>query len=176
MTVPHLARPTHDDVDALHRICSDPRVWTHFPSLRHTHREQTTALVEKWLQGWERDGLGTWVVRSTADGDMLGYGGCTVLGGEVWNLGYRLAPEAQGQGLAGHVALEGARRAGETRPELPVIAYLLEHNQASRRTAERAGLTLRHRAPDAGNPDPAAVRLVLADRPLDDRQLATALA
>ncbi len=43
---------------------------------------------------------------------------------------------------------------------------------------DRPGPTLVRRGPDAGNPDPAAVRLVLADRPLDDDLLAavTALA
>lgn len=53
------------------------------------------------------------------------------------------------------------------RADLPVTAYLLEHNVGSRRAAERAGLTLVWRGPDAGNPDPAAVRLVYADRDLD---------
>jgi hypothetical protein len=61
--------------------------------------------------------------------------------------------------------LDAARAAD---PDRPVVAYLLEHDEASRRRAERAGLTLVWRGPDAGNPDPAAVRLVLADRPLDD--------
>jgi hypothetical protein len=49
-----------------------------------------------------------------------------------------------------------------------VIAYLLEHNRESRGRAERTGLQLVWRGPDAGNPDPDAVRLVYADRPLDD--------
>lgn len=31
-----LDAPTPDDLQALHEIYSDPRVWTHFPSLRHT--------------------------------------------------------------------------------------------------------------------------------------------
>ena len=53
-------------------------------------------------------------------------------------------------------------------PGRPVIASLLEHNVESRRRAERAGLSLVWRGPDAGNPDPAAVRLVYADRPLTD--------
>lgn len=170
-----LTPPTDADVDALHRICSDARVWTHFPSLRHTDRATTAAMVERWQQGWSRDGLGTWVIRDES-GDVIGYGGCTVLDGAVWNLGYRLAPEAQGRGIATDVACAAVAEARETRPDLPVIAYLLEHNESSRRTAERVGLTLRHRAPDAGNPDPEAIRLVLADRELDDVQLAAALA
>ena len=44
-------------------------------------------------------------------------------------------------------------------------------NPASRITAERLGLALVWRGPDTGNPDPAAVRLIYADRPIDDGQL-----
>ncbi|MBY4236732.1 hypothetical protein HQO43_07155 [Rhodococcus fascians] len=46
------------------------------------------------------------------------------------------------------------------------MAYLLEHNLSSARVAERAGLKLVSRGPDIGNPDPEAIRLVYADRPL----------
>ncbi len=52
-------------------------------------------------------------------------------------------------------------------PDRPVVAYLLEHDLESRGRAERAGPPLQWRGPDAGNPDPAAVRLMYADRPLD---------
>ncbi|MBJ7453736.1 MAG: hypothetical protein JHC71_16875, partial [Blastococcus sp.] len=54
----------------------------------------------------------------------------------------------------------------------PVVAVLLEHNERSRGLAERAGLRPCWRGPDAGNPDPAAVRLVYADRDLDATLLA----
>ena len=63
----------------------------------------------------------------------------------------------------------------EVMPEVPVIAFLVEHNRPSAAVAEKAGLSLVHRAPDAGNPDPAVMRLVYADRPLSAVQLATAL-
>jgi len=52
------------------------------------------------------------------------------------------------------------------------MAYLLEHNRESRGRAERSGLELVWRGPDAGNPDPDAVRLVYADRPVDGDLLA----
>ena len=51
---------------------------------------------------------------------------------------------------------------------LPVVL----HNAESRGRAERSGLTLLWRGPDAGNPDPDAARLVYADRPVDDDLLA----
>ncbi|HEY1701888.1 MAG TPA: hypothetical protein VGG75_19450 [Trebonia sp.] len=62
--------------------------------------------------------------------------------------------------------------ARSARPELPVAALLLEHNRASAAVAERAGLDLIWRGPDACNPDPAAIRLVYADRPIDSDTIA----
>ncbi|WP_200936574.1 hypothetical protein [Rhodococcus sp. Leaf278] len=55
------------------------------------------------------------------------------------------------------------------------MAYLLEHNVASARVAQRAGLELITRGPDVGNPDAAAVRLVYADRPLSTPQVDSVL-
>lgn len=166
-----LARPTTADAAALYAICSDPRVWTHFPSLRHTDIEQSRAMVNRWMEAWDRDGLGTWVVRDPHDHAVIGYGGCSITQVAFWNLGYRFAFDAQGQGFATELALEAVQQAKARRPELPVVAYLLEHNVASARVAEKVGLSLVHRGPDAGNPDPEAVRLVYADRALSADEL-----
>ena len=170
-----LERPAAHDVAAIHRIYSDPRVWAHFPSGRQATIEQTDQMVQLWLQGWERDGLSTWLIRDAETGELLGNGGCSVRAEAFWNLGYRLAFEAHGRGVASAVASYAVEQAQLTRPDLPIVAYLLEHNLASARVAQKAGLTLRHRGPDAGNPDPEAVRLVFADRDLNADQLASAL-
>ena len=55
-------------------------------------------------------------------------------------------------------------------PEAPIVAYLLEHNEASRRTAERAGMTQVWRGPD--REVPGGIRLVYADRTLSAAALA----
>ena len=89
--------------------------------------------------------------------------------------GAAFAGTAMGCGAGALLAAAAVAAAQRLRPDVPVVAYLLEHNEASARVAERVGLTLRHRAPDAGNPDAAAVRLVHADRPLTESQLAAAL-
>lgn len=170
-----LSRPVPEDLPALFSILSDPRVWTHFPTLRHTDVSETEAAVQRWTEGWEANGLDTWVVRRRDDATPIGYGGCSVLGGEVWNLGYRLAPEAQGHGYATELARAAVVQAHRRRPDMPVIAYLLEHNTASARVAIRLGLELVHRGPDAGNPDPAATRLVYADRALTPDELHAAM-
>ncbi len=81
-----------------------------------------------------------------------------------WNLYYRLAPECQGQGYASELAAAAIAVANQVDPTQPVVAYMLEHNTASWRVAERVGLTRIWVGPDEGNPDPDAVRFVYADR------------
>jgi len=165
-----LAHPVDEDIKPIYRICSDPRVWTHYPSLRHTTQDRTAAMVGQWRAEWAAAGLGTWVMRD--DEKTVGYGGCSVRG-EVWNLGYRLAPEHHGHGYATEVAREAMARARQIDRSRPIAAYLLEHNVGSLAVARRVGLELMHRGPDAGNPDPSAVRLVLADRRLKPAELAS---
>lgn len=160
-----------EDLAGLHLICSDPRVWTHFPSLQHVKIEQTRVLLDRWINSWDRDELGTWVVRQPGSQTVIGYGGCSVKQGTFWNLGYRFAYSAQGQGFATELSLEAIRQAKICRPDLPIVAYLLEHNLASARVAEKAGLSLVHQGIDVGNPDPNAIRLAYADRQLSARAL-----
>jgi len=123
-------------------------------------------MLDGWMAEWQRDGLGVWVVRRHGDPAIIGYGGCSIKRDTFWNLGYRFAFEAQGHGFATEVSVEGIRQAKVQRGDLPIVAYLLAHNRASARVAEKVGLTLVHEGPDAGNPDPDAVRLVYADRAL----------
>ena len=168
--------PAVDDIEAIHEIYGDPRVWKHLPSRRHANLATTAAKVKSWIDAWERDGQSAWIVRDATTGDVLGHVGCSVRREAFWNLGYRLSIDAQGRGIATRVATMAVTRAKQVNPELPVVAYLLEHNHASARVAEKCGLTLQHRAPDVGNPDPNAIRLVYADRALSSEQLRAALA
>ena len=173
---------TADDVDALHVVHADPRTWEHLPSGRHTERSATELLVLRFVGDWSVHGLGYWAVRdlahpACADAPVLGVGGCAPRRSDdgralAWNVYYRLAPQAWGSGYAREITAAGRAAAAEVDPGLPVVAYLLEHNHASRRTAERAGLQQVWRGPDAGNPDPAAVRLVYADRDVEPGVLA----
>jgi RimJ/RimL family protein N-acetyltransferase len=177
-----LDAPRVDDLDALHEIYGDARTWTHLPTGRHADPDRTAQLLERWLDDWRTTGLGAWVVHEAADpSTVIGHGGCALRGdaesgGAFWNLGYRFSPEAQGRGYATELSRAAIEAARGLRPEVPVVAYLLEHNVASARVAEKVGLVLRHRAPDAGNPDPDAIRLVYADRELSPAELRSTLA
>lgn len=162
------------DLDEHWALMSDPGVWEHLPSGRHTSPDRTREAIEHSVGHWARDGLGYWTARLREDlsglaaaGTMVGTGGCALRAGTSWwNLYYRLTPRAWGRGLAAELVTAAIDAAHEVDPERPVIAYLLEHNVQSRLRAEKAGLTQVWRGPDAGNPDPDAVRLVYADRPL----------
>ena len=166
-----LARPTERDLPELHDLHADPAVWTHLPSARHTALAETRELIERYQAGWEANGLDVWVARDTATGALVGIGGPSLRGGVAWNLYYRLAPAAWGRGYAQELIAAARAAASASAPDLPVVAFLLEHNEGSRRAAERAGLEVVWRGPDAGNPDPDAVRLVFADRVLSDEAL-----
>ncbi|MGY1709548.1 GNAT family N-acetyltransferase [Geodermatophilus sp. SYSU D00758] len=164
------------DLDAHAALMADPGTWAHLPTGRHTSPEQTAAGIAHTQRHWADDGLGYWTARLREDaaepglepGRVVGTGGCARrVGTDWWNLYYRFTPAAWGRGLAAELVAAALAAARAVDPARPVVAYLLEHNVRSRGRAERAGLTLVWRGPDAGNPDPGAVRLVYADRPLD---------
>lgn len=163
-----LDRMTLEDAESLHELHADPAVWTHYPTGRHASRDKTDAMVEQTIRDWDTAGLGFWSVREPGDDRIVGIGGCARRReGRVWNLGYRLSPSVWGRGYARELSATAIETARAVDPAMPITAFLLEHNEASRRTAESVGLALVWKGPDAGNPDPDAVRLVYTDRELD---------
>lgn len=167
-----LDQPVVADVDDLYAIHADPASWTHFPQGRHLDTARTLATVEQSDVQWAF-GLGYWCVRTSAGGPVVGLAGCARPGDlPWWNLYYRFAAGVHGRGYAAEVARHAMVAAADVDPARPVLAYLLEHNVASRRIAERLGLRLVWRGPDAGNEDDAAIRLVYVDRDPDDALVA----
>ena len=141
---------------------------THFPSGVHTDRDETADAVASYVDDWRNAGLGYWTIRTAPDGPVIGCGGCRIVADQArWNLYYRFTPESQGNGYATELARAAIEAANQVAPELPVVAYMLQHNVASWRVAERIGMHHLWTGPDAGNPDPNAIRLVYADR--DDK-------
>lgn len=164
-----LDEPADGDADALFAIHSDPASWRHFPSGRVTDRRAGATMVGASRRRFDRDGLAYWSVRDEDGGPVVGRGGCAVPDeGPWWNLYYRLDQRVVGRGYATEMAAAAIHAAHDVAPERPVLAYLLEHNLGSRRTAEKLGLRLVWRGPDEGNPDPGAVRLVYLDREPDE--------
>jgi RimJ/RimL family protein N-acetyltransferase len=164
-----LTVPQRGDLAELHQLYADPQVWRDDPMIRHSTRDQTEAMIDRWQAAWLRGGLGMWVARSAelaTQGQLVGIGGCFIRCGVAWTLGFRLSSIFWGQGYAQEIIRAAVSAAREVRADLPLTAYLLEGNTRSQRTTERAGLRLVWRGPDVGNPDPQAVRLLYADQDL----------
>lgn len=161
-----------DDLASFHELHADPRVWEHLPSGQHTTLDRSRQDLAALAAEWVAVGLSYWAVRD-AQGGLAAVGGARLIGqGTVWNLYYRVAPRYWGCGIAAKVAHRAVEAARRLQPHLPIVAYLLEHNTASKRIAEQVlASPVRWRGPDAGNDDPHAVRLVYSDRPLDDAAL-----
>ncbi len=166
-----LTAVAEDELPEIYELHADPVVWQHLPSGRHTDPAQIRRWYEATTQRWDEDGLAYWTVRDHA-GEFLGVGGCSVVDHVRWNLYYRFRPEAQGHGYASEMGRAALDAAYARNSQLPRTAFLVEHNAASKAVAERLGLQLQWRGPDGTNPDPDAVRLVYADRPLTPDQLA----
>ncbi|WP_210650431.1 GNAT family N-acetyltransferase [Nocardioides sp. SYSU D00065] len=165
--------PVEQDAERLLAIHADPASWRHFPSGVVTDPKAGAVMVAASRRRFERDGLAYWSVRDSEDGPVVGRGGCAVpdeaLGARGWwNLYYRFDQRVLGRGYATEMGARAIEAAHDVAPERPVLAYLVEHNHASRRTAEKLGLRLVWRGPDRDNPDPAAIRLVYLDRAPDD--------
>jgi RimJ/RimL family protein N-acetyltransferase len=176
-----LDEPVEADAADLFAIHSDPESWRHFPSGRVTDPAAGAVMVGASRRRFDRDGLAYWSVRDADGGAVVGRGGCAVpdealdadaTGRGWWNLYYRFDQRVVGRGYAVEMGRSALEAAHGVAPWRPVLAYLVEHNVASRRTAERLGLRLVWRGPDADNPDPAAVRLVHLDREPDDALVA----
>lgn len=150
-------------------LYTDERSWKHLPEERHTSIEQTRALIEFMVVGWNDDGLSNWVVL-TDNREFVGSGGPRLIhGGLVWNIGYRIRPEFWRHGIGTAIAKQGIQAARELRPKVPLTAKVLSRNEASRKTALAAGLTERWRGPEAGRD--GLTRLVFADRELSPIEL-----
>lgn len=128
--------PTLGDLDELHAIYSDPRMWSHDPAHRQTE-DATLTMLARWIDSWQTDGLAPWIVRAPEDDRVLGNAGCWLRQRRWWNLGYGLAPDRQGHGLAAEAIGRALAAAVEVRPEAPVVARILERNRASERVAQK---------------------------------------
>jgi hypothetical protein len=164
-----LHRPSPADAVQVHAILSDPAVWTHYPSLRVTDPAQTDRFLHTRTEGWEHDSLGTWIVRERDAEAVVGFGGCGIAHDAFWNLGYRFAPPCRA------AASQPRWRCGRSHghgSSAPICRWSRTSSLTTvrRRPSRRRGLALVHRGPDPGNPDPAVMRLVFADRALSDAQ------
>jgi RimJ/RimL family protein N-acetyltransferase len=148
-----LRMPEPTDLDALHRVYGDPEVMRFVGDGRPFSRRRTAAEIERFREGWERDGLSTFVLELRDGGSVVGDVGFAAWDPETWRygvpvepgrrveieLGWTLARDAWGRGYATEAATAARDWAlRELRPPR-LISMILPENERSQRVARRIG-------------------------------------
>lgn len=114
-------------------------------------REESAAQVSKFERHWEERGFGLWALEERASGAMIGFAGLAHL--DDWirsphetEVGWRLDHSLWGRGLATEGAAASVRYGFEEIGLKSIISIIQPENVASRRVAEKVGLTLRGEA------------------------------
>jgi len=139
----------HADVESLHLLFADPlfmRFWPVFD------RGRTEQWVEESLRSYARSGFGLWALTLRGSEEAIGDCGLDIIRGlagtegigesEQMQIGWHVRRDLWGRGLATEAAL-ACRDYGFDRLGLPALRALIQpENAASRRVAEKIGMTL----------------------------------
>ena len=119
-------------------------------------REQSKEQVSRFVRHWDERGFGLWAVEYRASGTFVGFVGLAYQGewteGEhKTEVGWRLDRACWGKGLATEGAVASVCHGFEEIGLERIISFIRPANLASRRVAEKAGLTLRGETRWRGN-------------------------
>jgi RimJ/RimL family protein N-acetyltransferase len=151
-----LLRPwREEDLDPYARICADPQV-TRYLIRGPLSRQQSEEQVSGFVRHWAKRGFGLWAVEHKASGAFIGFVGLMhqhdwPIGEHKTEVGWRLDRAFWGRGLATESAQVSVRHGFEELELERIISIIIPENLASRRVAEKAGLTLRGELPFKGH-------------------------
>ena len=139
-----LRRPNLDDFAAFAAIHADPATNVFNPAGPTTDRRAAQGVFAAWLRHWDSHGFGVWAASLAArPGEPIGFGGVAMreyAGVPRWNLGYRLAAGAWGNGYATELARAALEMALYTIRLGQVHALVRPRHAASIRVLEKAGM------------------------------------
>jgi RimJ/RimL family protein N-acetyltransferase len=148
---------TDDDLDAMAALLGDPEVMTFYRAPKT--RQEAAAWIAWNRRGYAEHGYGLWIVE-THDGEFVGDCGLTwqkVGGTTKLEVGYHVRHELQGRGYATEAAAACRDLAADAVDTPELVAIIHPQNVASRRVAEKLGMT--HVADD---PSGGGLRTVMA--------------
>jgi len=132
-----------EDVDALAAVLSDPEAMRHYPAA--LDRAGVAAWIERSRRRYAEAGYGLWAMVLKPSGEVVGDCGLTrqtVDGPDEIEIGYHVRRDLWGRGYAPEAARAcrdyGFARLGAER----LISLIRPENLASRRVAEKSGLSL----------------------------------
>ena len=142
-----LRRFTHDDVDNLYQLDSDPEVMRYVTGGATTPREVVERVdLPAFMSYYDRvDGYGFWAAIDKTTDRFLGWFHLRPQEGDPLDqpeLGYRLRREAWGMGYATEGARALIRKGFTDLGAQRVVALAFRDNLASRRVMEKSGMTL----------------------------------
>ena len=143
---------TPSDLTALHAVLSDARIMQHYP--HPFSYDETAAWIERNIARYAENGFGLWAVVLKENGRVIGDCGITIqpIAAQLLpEIGYHIAREYQNRGYASQAAAACVRYAFEVLHFEKVYSYMKYTNAASRRVAEKAGMTLCAEYEDAVN-------------------------
>ena len=133
---------THEDLDGLWRIASDPEVMRHIGGGLPFTRDVTLVNLNGIISAFDRRGWGRWALEKKDGGGLIGYcglsNGIEEVGVEVV---YLLARAEWGKGIATEAASAALRYGFETLGLDSIAALTLPDNWRSRRVMQRLGMS-----------------------------------
>jgi RimJ/RimL family protein N-acetyltransferase len=132
------------DREPFARMNADPRVMEFFPAL--LTRAETDAMVARMEGHFRAHGLGLYAVELRQGHEFVGFAGLSVPTFQAnftpsVEIGWRLAAEHWGRGLATEAARAVVRRAFDTLDLDALVSFTTPANVRSRRVMEKIGMT-----------------------------------
>ena len=132
------------DREPFARMNADPRVMEYFPKVLTA--EESNAAVDSIEAHFDRKGFGLFAAELRSSGAFIGFTGLWTPSFEAHftpcvEIGWRLAFEYWGQGLATEGAREALRFGVETLSLPEIVSFTTVTNTRSRRVMEKIGLT-----------------------------------
>ncbi|MEM9684410.1 MAG: GNAT family N-acetyltransferase [Pseudomonadota bacterium] len=148
-----LRRWRDEDAEPYAEICADPEVMRWIGNGTTRTAEESAAAIERFEQTWERRGFGPFAVELRRTGRLIGFNGFLspdflpeIL--PAVEIGWRLARDAWGQGLATEGAQAALRFGFDDLGLQRVVSIYQVGNSASARVMEKLGMRLERETVD----------------------------
>lgn len=136
-----LRPPVASDRKLWVRLSLDPALWTHASRPMPATEADAAAGFEDCLDRWRSTGFDLGVVEEAQRGTTVGFGGVRqVDSGDRLRLTFCFDTSVHGRGLAREAGRAWSAHALEWLPDLPLVAFVGEHNIAAARTARAVGM------------------------------------
>lgn len=132
-----------DDFELIRKIHSDPRVMAIYGGV--FDEQKTHEYIQRNIDRYSRDGAGFYAITLKDSGELIGCGGIVMQEtdqGIEPEIGYQMRYDRWGKGYATEMALGCMKYAFETMKADHIISLIRPDNLASRRVAEKNGLTV----------------------------------